>query len=238
MLRLILSLVSLFLVGAGAVKHLKKVDPKTYSVKKVTSSIALSGTGDHADWKRAHVLTDFNYPWNTGQPRPIKFRALHNDAWLYCLFDVEDHDINIREKSNHKSEVASSTRAEIFFRANERLTPYYCLEIDPLGRVLEYEATYHRNFDTKWSWPAGHLIIETAKRKNGYTVEVAISKTSLRELGLLKDNTIQAGLFTAECFQEEDDEPEFKWISWVKPASKTPDFHIPSSFGVLQLMDK
>ncbi|HET9486853.1 MAG TPA: carbohydrate-binding family 9-like protein [Chryseosolibacter sp.] len=237
MLRLILSLVSLFLVGAGAVKHLKE-DPKTYSVKKITSSIALSGTGDHPDWKTAHVLTDFNYPWDDGQPRPIKFRALHNDGWLYCLFDVEDLNINIREKSNHKSEVASSTRAEIFFRADERLTPYYCLEIDPLGRVLDYEATYHRNFDTKWSWPPGHLVIKTAKRKKGYTVEVAISKTSLKELGLLKDNVIQAGLFTAECFQKEDGEPEFKWISWVKPASKTPDFHIPSSFGVLQLEDK
>jgi hypothetical protein len=27
------------------------------------------------------------------------------------------------------------------------------------------------------------------------------------------------------------------WISWLKPTSETPDFHIPSAFGTLVLSE-
>ena len=69
----------------------------------------------------------------------------------------------------------------------------------------------------------------------GSTLEFALSKKSLKKFGLLKRNKIQAGLYRGECIELKDGKAEFKWISWVKPDSKTPDFHIPSSFGLLVL---
>ena len=210
---------------------------KTYSIKKVTGNIALSGKGDDPRWREASALTDFHYPWENEAVPYTEFRAVHSDDWVYFLFNIKDNDVNIRQETNNKNEVAASSRAEIFFRIDEKLNPYYCLEIDPLGRVLDYEATYHRNFNTKWTWPADQLVIKTDRRKDGYSIEFAISKRSLQELGLLKNKVMQAGLFRANCSHPPNGEEQFKWISWMKPEAKTPDFHIPSSFGILRLLD-
>jgi hypothetical protein len=109
--------------------------------------------------------------------------------------------------------------------------------MDPAGRVLDYKATHYRKFDIGWSWPEGHLIVRTEKRKDGYTVEFAITKSSLKALGLMKENTLQAGLFRGDSFPKIEGEPDFKWISWMQPESGTPDFHIASSFGILKLAE-
>ena len=208
---------------------------KTYSVKKISSDLLLSGKGDDLLWGKAVVLSDFSYPWEMEKPRPTKFRALHNDDWLYCLFEVTDPDVNIRQETNYKYEVASSSRAEIFFKIDDQLHPYYCLEIDPLGRVLDYQGHYHRKFDLDWEWQRKHLVVKASRSDDGYAIELALSKESLKDLGLLKDNTLQAGLYRADCSVNASGKTEFKWISWVKPDSATPDFHIPTSFGILRL---
>jgi hypothetical protein len=231
----LLSIITL-LVTLTPPTHPKEV-LKTYSVKKINPAIQLSGKGDDPLWKKAEVLSDFSYPWDKEIPRPTKFRALHNDEWVYCLFEVSDADVNIRQTTNHKSEVASSSRAEIFFKIDDRLEPYYCLEIDPLGRVFDYEGHYYRKFDSNWTWPAKHLVVKTEKTEDGYTIELALSKASLKKLRLLKDNQLQAGLYRANCSFNASGDPHFKWISWVNPESKTPDFHIPSSFGIFTLKD-
>ena len=210
---------------------------KTYAIKKISGDLVVSGKADDPRWREANALTDFHYPWENETTPYTEFRALHTDDWVYFLFRIKDDDVNIRQVTNDKREVAASSRAEIFFRIDEKLKPYYCLEIDPLGRVLDYEATYHRNFDVNWSWPANQLIIKSSQQTDGYIVEFAISKKSLQQLGLLKNNVLQAGLFRANCSHTANAGEEFKWISWMKPDSKTPDFHIPSSFGVLRLTD-
>lgn len=222
-----------FIVTTGILSHTGE-GLKTYSVKRITRALTLSGKGDDLQWKTAHVLSDFHYPWEKEKTPPTTFKALHDGAWVYCLFDVKDSSVYIHVDTNDKSEVAASSRAEIFFKADDKLNPYYCLEIDPLGRVLDYEGTYHRQFNGKWSWPKDQLIVKTNQRNDGYTVEFAVSKASLQKLGLLKDGTLQAGIFRADCVRTSG-ETEFKWISWGHPDSPTPDFHIPSSFGLLRL---
>ena len=224
----------IFLVTLTTPTHYKEVR-KIYSVKKISAAIHFTGKGDDPVWQKADLLSDFSYPWEQEKPRPTNFRALHNDEWLYCLFEVTDADINIRRVTDHKSEVASSSRAEIFFKIDDRLNPYYCLEIDPLGRVMDYQGHYYRNFDLNWTWPPEHIAVKTAITETGYTIELALSKVSLKELGLLTNNTLLAGLYRADCSFGVTGEPDFKWISWMKPESKTPDFHIPSSFGTFRL---
>lgn len=208
---------------------------RTYTVNKIERSISLSGKGDDPQWKLASNLTDFHYPWDPGTPSPTSFRALHDDHWLYCLFSVSDPAPYIHVERNRKTEVAASSRAEIFFKADDKLNPYYCLEIDPTGRVLDYEAAHYRKFNFEWSWPKDHLQVKTHRNTAGYSIEIAISKASLRQLGLLKGNTLHAGLFRGDRLPPHGGEEEFKWISWVRPDAETPDFHIPSSFGLLRL---
>lgn len=165
----------------------------------------------------------------------MSFRALHSKYWVYCLFMVKDNDIQVFVKNNDKLEVVKSERAEIFFRSDEKLSPYYCLELDPVGRIFDYQAEFHRKFNTDWVWPTGKLIVKTNRTKDGYTVELAVHKQSLLDLRLLDKQKIQAAIFRAECHDEYGVEENMKWISWIKPKSEEPDFHIPSSFGILEL---
>lgn len=213
------------------------IDTKAYHVKKIKDKeLIVTGKGDSPLWKQANELSDFVYPWETEQPPYTLFKALHTQDWLYCLYDVKDDNINVYVNTNDKSEVVHSDRVEIFFRKDDRMSPYYGLELDPLARVLDYEAEYHRKFNDQWTWPAGQLIVKSSRRKDGYTVEIAIQKKSLLELGVLNGNRIEAGLFRGNCVEIDlKEDKKIKWISWVKPASETPDFHVPSAFGVLML---
>ena len=210
---------------------------KSYLVKKVAGDLSLTGKGDDPAWDTAQPLTDFSYPWENNRTGATTFKALYNSKWLYCLFKVLDDHIVLATNSDDKAAVASSSRAEIFFRIDGNLAPYYGLELDPAGRVLDYQASFYRKFNSAWSWPHGQIILKTFTSKTGYFVEFAVSIKSLKELGLLKENRLEAGLFRADCLREGNSIDNFKWVSWVRPDSRTPDFHIPSSFGVLLLED-
>lgn len=212
---------------------------KTYTVRSIRDDLRVTGKGDSPLWANAIELSDFIYPWENEKPPLTSFKALHNKDWLYCLFRAQDDNINLFVDKNVKSEVGASDRVELFFKIDDSLSPYYSLEMDPLGRVMDYKAAYYRNFDSSWSWPAGEMVIKTDLRNDGYTVELAFSKKSLTALGLLKGRPekLAAGLYRGNCISLKGKEATLKWISWVKPDSKTPDFHIPSSFGILMLED-
>ena len=210
---------------------------KEYRLTKIKDHyLVLTGKGDHPTWSQADKLTDFMYPWNEGSPPPMSFQGLHDQDWIYGLYIVRDpKKILLYTDKNTKHDVLRSDRVEIFMRQNEKMDPYYGMEMDPLGRNYDYVARHYRNSDNTWSWPAGEIQLKTNITSDGYTLEFALSKKSLKKFGLLKRNKIQAGLYRGECIELKDGKAEFKWISWVKPDSKTPDFHIPSSFGLLVL---
>jgi len=209
---------------------------KSYKVHRVSEGdISLTGDGNSIGWRQAACLDDFSYPWEKSRPRRTSFKAVHDERWVYFLFDVEDSNAYADTAMGNKLDVIDSARVEIFFRQDEQLSPYYCLEIDAVGRVLDYKGHHHRQFDFAWSWPANGLNVAARRSENEYTVEIAISKQSLHALGLLSGSLLQAGLFRAECTHTVNAREHMRWISWVKPAADTPDFHIPSSFGVLSL---
>lgn len=227
----------LVLVALISVQSSLSSQTKTYTLAKIKSGmIELNGKGDHTIWTKATKLNDFSYPWNQGTPPPMTFQGLHDKDWIYGLYVVHDtKKINLYTDKNTKHDVLKSDRVEIFMRQDANMDPYYGMEMDPLGRNYDYVARHYRNSDNTWSWPKDDIQLKTNMTPEGYTLEFALSKKSLKKLGLLKRNKIEAGLFRGECVELKDGNAEFKWISWVTPASKTPDFHIPSSFGVLKL---
>jgi Carbohydrate family 9 binding domain-like len=215
-----------------------QVEHKTYYVKNIQDEqLIVNGKGDHLVWNKAHELSDFAYPWENERATSTSFKALHNKDWLYCLFKVCVNSVKVYVNTENKLDVLQSDRVEIFFRRDDRLSTYYCLELDPLARVLDYEAAYYRKFNMQWSYPTGQLVVKADRKMDGYAVEIAIRKDSLRKLEVLKNGRIDAGLFRGECVEINETEPTMKWISWVSPDSETPDFHIASSFGVLILED-
>jgi len=212
--------------------------PQTpYLVRKISGDIAVTGGGSSPVWKQSASLVDFSYPWESATARQTVFKSVHGDHWIYFLFEVDDPQVHVEVVTDDKLEVIDSSRVEIFFRRDERLSPYYCLEMDAAGRVLDYCGNFHRQFDFSWVWPADSLVVKAMRHPGGYTVEAAVSKDSLKSLGLLSATSphLQAGLFRAECTHTVAPRDHMRWISWIHPDSATPDFHIPSAFGVLNL---
>ncbi len=207
-----------------------------YQVKRIpVGSLEIDGRGSSPAWEQATILSSFSYPWREDSPPPTVFRALWDGTQLFFLYRASDPLIITPQTGEPEKDVLGSDRVEIFFKADDAMNPYYTLEMDALGRIFDAECRFYRQVDAAWPWPAGQLVLRASQDEEGYTVEGAISIASLQQLGMLKGNTLQAGLYRGEYLLREDGTTETRWISWIRPDSEKPDFHIPSSFGALIL---
>lgn len=187
-------------------------------------------------WEKANCLTDFCSPWKTDSFSKIEFKALHDSENFYFSFRVFDTDIYIDQKDNSFASIGNSDRVELFFRTNESLNPYYCLEIDTSGRIMDFKALPEKDFDFSWKWPKNDIEVKTSKDEISFIVEGRISIQSLKDLNLIQNNIIEAGVFRAKFSLVENLQYEPTWISWVNPNTETSNFHIASSFGKFVLM--
>ncbi len=206
---------------------------ESYIVNPVEHAASLAGV----DWDLANRLNDFSSPWDPVQKANLMFRALWDNRSLYIRYDVSDSEVFVFEKNGDKMEVASSERVEIFFRRDRHMSPYYCLEIDAKGRLLDYCAQYYRQFDNSWQWPADHINLNVQRHDAGYSVMVEISLLSLKEFGLIKNNEMEIGLFRGKCLLTNNSDHKITWITWIDPKTDEPDFHVKSSFGKLVLKE-
>ncbi|SNR74616.1 carbohydrate-binding family 9-like protein [Lutibacter flavus] len=212
---------------------------KNYNVKCIEKdTLTITGNGVNSIWNKAEVLTDFVSPWDKKEPEKIEFRAIWDTKNLFFCFTVYDKMVHIDEKDDSVDSIGNSDRVELFFRTDKSLNPYYCLEIDPVPRIMDFMAYPNKNFNFNWSWPKNDLIVKSQISCNNFTVEIAISIASLRNLNLINGNKIEAGIFRAKYNEQENSIYEPTWISWVNLNTETPNFHTPSSFGVLNLMEQ
>jgi hypothetical protein len=153
---------------------------------------------DASLWGKANCLTDFCSPWKNETIAKIEFRALYDADNLYFNFQVFDTNIYIDLKDDSVESIGNSDRVELFFRANDSLNPYYCLEIDTAARIMDFEAKPNQVFDFTWNWSKADLKVVSSKDEISFTVEGRISFTSLKELNLIQNNTIEAGVYRAK----------------------------------------
>ena len=210
--------------------------PKEYSVVRISDNeLNINGKADHSAWGKAIVLNDFCSPWDAKDVRKIEFKALWDASYLYCSFKVQDSEVYINKTDNTKNSINDSDRVELFFRSNKNLNPYYCLEIDPTPRLMDFKAKPNKKFDFNWSWPKNDILIKSDIQNDFFTVEIAISLVSLTQMNLLKDGKIEIGVYRAKYNMQENGNYEPTWITWVNPDTEVPNFHTPSSFGVFKL---
>ena len=209
----------------------------TYPVYRITQPLAIDGRGTDPLWKNASGLEAFIDPWNEVEVPKTSFRSLWDDNYFYFLFMAEDSDIVAEGNPGDKKGVLTADRVEIFFKADGKMQPYYCLEMDPWGRVLDYKANFYRKADFDWAWPESDLFVLASITPSGYIVEGKISISSLNRLKILNNAEMEAGLFRGEFSRKQESSPDIQWISWIKPDSEKPDFHIPSAFGRLELVE-
>lgn len=187
-------------------------------------------------WEKANCLTDFVSPWSSDSVLKIEFRALWDQENFYFSFRVFDTDVYIDEKDDSVESICNSDRVELFFRSNDKLNPYYCLEIDPSTRLLDFYARPNKIFDYNWKWPENQIQLKSATDEISFTVAGIISIASLENLDLIHNNAIEAGVYRAKFSKDENGNYEPTWITWVNPNTPEPNFHIASSFGKFVLV--
>jgi len=226
----------LLLVVSGCAR---KLCPQTYDVRYLPNvNINIDGVLDEPAWGKANSETGFSFPWEKRLAPLTEFRALCDDRSLYFYFQVHDKDIVVvKESPDDETVVRGEDRVEIFFTCDDKLRKYFCMEIDPLGRVYDYQACYYRKFDASWNWPG--LCARGSISGQGYIVEGSIGLKELESLGLptlSSGQMLKGGIFRGEFCHGQGAEPEAHWISWVDPGGKTPDFHVPSAFGCFRMV--
>jgi len=210
---------------------------KNYNVNRIEKNILqINGLGDNPFWNNAEILTDFISPWSDLKPKKMEFRALWDTEHFFFCYTVYDTNIHIDRQDDSVDSIGESDRVEIFFRTDAGLNPYYCLEIDPSPRIMDFKASPKKKFDFDWNWPNNDLIVKSTIKEDRFIVEIAITIQSLKNFDLIKDNSIEAGIYRAKYTKQENNLFEPTWISWVNPNTETPNFHVPDSFGNLTLV--
>lgn len=209
---------------------------KEYIVNSIEKGLLnITGQGDDILWNNAIELTDFSSPWDSEKPSKTIFKALWDTEKFYFNFTVLDASIHIVKKDDSFHSINDSDRVELFFRPDESLDPYYCLEMDTEARLMDFIAYPNKNLDFGWDWPKEDILIKSSAKKDSFIVEGSISIQSLNYFKLIKDNKIETGIFRAKYSPNKDGIFEPTWITWVNPNTETPNFHIASSFGILIL---
>lgn len=200
---------------------------KHYHVRSSASSIL--------EWSHAETLADFLFPWENHEAPKTEFRALWDETHLHFRFDCQDEDLVLPDGPTAKDRVIESDRVEIFFAPDLSLKPYFCLEMSPRCDVLAYEARFYREMN--WDWRCEGLQIAAQIDNNHYTVSGSIPLDTLRQLKVLRSREMHAGIYRAEFHHKADGSVHSGWMPWVNPHTERPDFHVPASFGVLELVD-
>ncbi|MEY3052028.1 MAG: hypothetical protein RLY31_1813 [Bacteroidota bacterium] len=208
---------------------------KTYAVRRCDEAPQIDGHADPAEWSSALVLTDFSLPWESVTAPLTIFLALHDRDYLYFCYVVADTNLVLWNHVDEEMDIVYEDRVELFFAADRELDAYYCFEIDALGRALDNSGRLGMPIEPDWNCPGS--LLKGMVREDGYTVEGRIPLASLAEMGVYRPGEpILTGLYRAEFNGTgHPRSPDMHWISWIRPDSEKPNFHIPSSFGCLVL---
>lgn len=167
----------------------------------------------------AAEINTLHAPWD-GLDDNTAFRCFSDSEWFYFTYEVEDATITLKADYQGEKDVEPEDRVEIFFSPREEMDIYWCAEMDPAGRVLDYEAKYYRVMDYGWNFST--LELASNIKENGYTLWGKISKDELRALGVDLSN-FRMGVFRAD-FRPDG---SVNWYSAVPTEDKSPDFHKP-----------
>lgn len=216
-----ISLFVAFLMGQGC----RHSQPNIFLINHLTSEIHLDGNIGEMEWNNATTITSLQSPWVPAEQDSTIFRCFCSPKYFNFCFEVIDRSLIILDYTDETT-VAEGDRVELFFSPSSKLSSYYCIEMNPHGYILDYEAQFYRKFD--YSWNFSHHTVVGKITSNGYIVEGRIPISELHTLGIDFDKGFYLGVFRAD-FTEEN-ENSVIWYSWINPQVKEADFHIPSAF--------
>lgn len=181
--------------------------------------------GERDEWTTAAVVSSLTAPWNGNMRDETTVYLCHDRKYLYFFYEVHD-TTPVYNSQKSKMSVIPSDRAEFFISCDRKMKQYYCAEIDPQGKTLDYEASFYRKMNYEWEFST--LKVASQKTASCYVIEGCLSLKELRRLKLITpDKGLYMGVYRADFVNDKD----VIWYSWIIPEAEKPDFHIPSSLG-------
>lgn len=171
-------------------------------------------------WQRVPAMKSFCAPWTDDLQDETQFQCYLSPHYMYFRFQVPDQTLTLKEPFREKLDVCPEDRAEIFLSATPGMDIYYCMEMDPRGRTLDYVASFYRQYDYEWSFAT--LQTETQISADGYIVAGRLSTAEMLQLGIPLD-VFYMGIFRADF----DGPQNVVWYSLLRVEREQADFHIP-----------
>ena len=242
----ILAIIGALVCGCVGVKVAKETTPKApegrsvYSVLRVAkANITIDGRLDEPIWQKCQLLTDFSLPWEPGvTPQKTEFRAFCDAENLYFAYKAFEETPMIAEEWTGKTTLNKEDRVEIYFSPDWEMKLYYCIEIDPLGRVHDFRGTRPGGFDSSWTCEGLKVAATRGEEKDNrfYIVEGLIPLKTLRSWGM-PENMLPVGLFRADLERTPYSRYHSHWMSWVDLRGHKVSFHMPEALGVFEIQD-
>ncbi|MBR1872598.1 MAG: hypothetical protein IJ795_05265 [Bacteroidales bacterium] len=166
------------------------------------------------------AIDSLHAPWDGLDDNTI-FRCFTDSDWFYFHYEVEESTLTLTEGFCKERDVDPEDRVEIFFSPREEMDIYYCAEIDPEGRIMDYKAKYYRDFDYEWDFSTMEVVTKISQGR--YSVSGKVSKKELSDLEIVPGKPFRMGVFRADFRQD----GSCNWYSAVPTEDKSPDFHKP-----------
>ena len=162
----------------------------------------------------------FQAPWD-GLSNSNRFCCHSTAERFFFSYEVTDSTLTLTEPFRSEADVEPEDRIEIFFCPTADMKEYYCAEIDPKGRVLDYRANYYRRLD--YSWNFSSLEVHAQLTPWGYRIGCSVLRSELEKLGLDLNGGFWMGVF------QDDFRPDgsVHWYSLIPTKDTVPDFHKP-----------
>ncbi len=162
----------------------------------------------------------FHAPWE-GLEDDTGFICSADSSVFRFRYAVKDSSLTLSEPYTGERCVDNEDRVEIFFSAGKDMDIYYCAEIDPMGRIMDYSCRYYRQMDYDWGFRT--LKTEGRLTDDGYVVDGQIDLRELAGLGIDPEDGFYMGLFRADFRPD----MSVSWYSWIDNGAEEADFHKP-----------
>jgi hypothetical protein len=168
-----------------------------------------------------------------GAPRlATSVAAYYDDEFLTVVFDAEDDEV-VATYLGHDEPLWQEDVVEIFI-APEGLTPYFEIEVNPLGTTFDARIDspdgVRATMTTDLAWTCDGLFA-ALRRDDGKRVQIVIRIP----FESLKKHPNAADEWRANFFRIDRSAAHGDDFSAWQPAMKTPpDFHVTAAFGTLR----
>lgn len=219
-------------------------EPKSYSVKKINSEMAIDANWDKPQWQAVDPVKLGFYMGEKPEHTPaVEAKMAYDDENVYIIFRVEDNYIKATALE-YQDAVCIDSCVEFFFTPNDDVTTGYMnMETNCCGKILLFfqkergtgiikVADEHLDeIEIAHSLPQD-TITEEIQTPTTWTLEYSIP-VSMIEKYMPVQKPASGVVWKGNFYKCADLTSKPHWLTWSFVDKPNPDFHRPDFFGTL-----